>query len=185
MKDLLSAINSILQVPKDTQEAIQNKIKFKSISRKGILLKNGSVEDNLYFVRKGLLRGFKNQKRKDITTWFSQEGEFVTSMYSLVSRNPSKECIEALEDCELDYVSYSDLNQLYTSYMELNLLGRVITEKYLIDLEERVNSFQFQSAKSRYQYFIEKHPDLFSRVKLGHIASFLGITKETLSRIRS
>ena len=57
-------------------------------------------------------------------------------MYSLVSRNPSKECIEALEDCELDYVSYSDLNQLYTSYMELNLLGRVITEKYLIDLEE-------------------------------------------------
>lgn len=169
----------------ETQKAIKNKIQFKSIKRKEILLNHGFTEDNLYFVRKGLLRGYIIQKRKDITTWFSQEGDFVTSIYSFISRKPTQESIEALEDCELDYVSYSDLNELYSSHMELNLLGRVITEKYLIDLEERVNSFQFQSAKSRYQYFIEKRPDLFSRVKLGHIASFLGITKETLSRIRS
>ena len=124
-------------------------------------------------------------KRKDVTNWFAKENEFVTSMYSFVSRNPSLETIEALEDSELDFISYKDLNELYSTYAELNMLGRIFIEKYYVELEERANSFQFQSAKARYAHFLEKNSTLFRRVKLGHIASYLGITKETLSRIRT
>jgi CRP-like cAMP-binding protein len=185
MKNLLDAINSFIQVKEKTKKAIQSKTAFISISKKEILLNHGQIADNLYFVRKGLFRGFSMHKRKDVTNWFAKENEFVTSMYSFVSRNPSLETIEALEDSELDFISYKDLNELYGTYAELNMLGRIFVENYYIALEERANSFQFQSAKARYAQFLEKNSVLFHRVKLGHIASYLGITKETLSRIRS
>jgi hypothetical protein len=131
------------------------------------------------------VRGFVIRNRKNITTWFASEGEFVTSMYSIITGRPSFESIEVLEDSELDYILKEDLENLYDKFPVMNKLGRIILEKYYIDLEEIVISMQFRSAKEKYNYFINKYPNLFSRVKLGHIASFLGISNETLSRIRS
>ena len=69
--------------------------------------------------------------------------------------------------------------------MQLNFIGRVLMESYFIELEERTISLHYKTAKERYNYFLSRYSDLFHRVKLSHIASFLGITNETLSRIRS
>ncbi|MCZ8342741.1 MAG: Crp/Fnr family transcriptional regulator, partial [Leptospira sp.] len=93
--------------------------------------------------------------------------------------------IEALEECELGEITYQDLNDLYEKFPAMNKLGRILTELYYIELEERAIHFQFKTAKERYEYFLKKYSHAFHRIPLAHIASFLGITKETLSRIRS
>jgi hypothetical protein len=74
---------------------------------------------------------------------------------------------------------------MYKKYPELNYLGRLLTEKYYLDLMERTYCLQFQSAKESYEHLIQTHPQLIKRASLGHIASYLGISQETLSRIRA
>ena len=90
-----------------------------------------------------------------------------------------------MEDSVLTQVSFSALQQLYIQFPETERLGRIITENYYIKLEERLLSLQFKTAKERYQNFQLSKPSLLQRTSLGQIASYLGITQETLSRIRA
>jgi CRP/FNR family transcriptional regulator, anaerobic regulatory protein len=105
-------------------------------------------------------------------------------MYSFVSQKPSFENIEILEPSVLYAISYDNLQKMYLEFPEFNLIGRLFTEKYYIELEERVMSLQFLTAKERYEKLLIQQPMLLQRVTLGQIASYLGITQETLSRIR-
>ena len=117
--------------------------------------------------------------------WFGQENDIISSMYSFVSQKNSFESIEVLENSILYCLEYEQLQRLYKQHTEINLIGRLFTEKYYIQLEERVMSLQFQTAQERYKQIIKTNPSLLQRASLGHIASFLGITQETLSRIRA
>lgn len=141
--------------------------------------------DHLYFIEKGLIRGYYFYNGKEITNWFAQEEEFATCFYAFVANKPSFECIETLEDCELISIPLKTLQNLYLNFPETERIGRIITENYYIKLEERVLNIQFKTAKERYQKLIIKKPSLLQRVSLGQIASYLGITQETLSRIRA
>lgn len=185
MESLLKTIDQFLSLSPEIQESLTSKTKLRYLKKKEILLEPNKQIHSLFYVNRGLLRGFFYQKRKDITTWFSLEGEITTSITSLITGKPSLEGIEALEDCELGEISYNDLNDLYDTFPEFNRLGRMLMELYYIELEERAVHFQFKTAKERYTYFISKYSHAFHRIPLTHIASYLGITKETLSRIRS
>ncbi|HMV43785.1 MAG TPA: Crp/Fnr family transcriptional regulator [Leptospiraceae bacterium] len=185
MNYLITTLSATFPLSNSLEEELSKNTKILSLKKKKYLIEKGQTANHLYFVNEGLLRGFYFQKRKNITTWFAKEQEFVTSIYSFVSRKPLIETIEALEDCQLTSISYEDLQRLYSKHMELNRIGRILMEKYFIELEERAISLQHQTAKERYTHFLNRYSDLFHRVKLGHIASFLGITNETLSRIRS
>jgi len=92
--------------------------------------------------------------------------------------------LQFLEDSESYVLSAEDLQDLYSRYPELNQIGRLIAEEMCIILEERINSLHTESAIERYQSLVKKQPNLLNRITLGHIASYLGITAETLSRIR-
>lgn len=185
MESLHNTIEQFLSVFPEIQESLVAKTKVRILKKKTLLLEPNNRIHSIYFVNQGLLRGFIYQKRKDITTWFSMEGDIATSVSSLITGNPSLEGIEALEDCELGEITYRDLNELYEKFPNFNKLGRILTEVYYIELEERAIHFQFKTAKERYDYFLSKYSHAFHRIPLTHIASFLGITKETLSRIRS
>ncbi len=185
MESLFKTIDQFLMLSPEIQESLSSKTKVRNLKKKELLLEPNKCVHSIFFVNRGLLRGFFYQKRKDITTWFSLEGEIITSISSLITGKPSLEGIEALEDCELGEISYEDLNQLYKTFPELNKLGRMLMEFYYIELEERAIHFQFKTAKERYEYFLSKYSQAFHRIPLTHIASYLGITKETLSRIRS
>ena len=120
-----------------------------------------------------------------ITSWFAQENEFATCFYSFITNTTSFEIIEALEDCSMIKISYSDLQNLYIKFPETERVGRIITENYYIKLEERIINIQFKTAKERYQKLVESKSSLLQRASLGHIASYLGISQEALSRIRA
>jgi CRP-like cAMP-binding protein len=139
----------------------------------------------LYFINKGIIRGYYFLDAKEITNWFGQENEFATCFYSFISKKLSVETIQALEDCELILIPYSTLNTLYEKFPETERVGRLVIENYYLRLEERLLSIQFKSAKERYQNLMDSKPSLLKRAALGQIASYLGISQETLSRMRA
>lgn len=150
-----------------------------------LLIRADKVEPNLYLIKKGVLRAYSNNGESETTFWFGKEGDIVISMKSYVAREKGYEDIELLEDSQLYEVPIERLQQLYSDDIQIANWGRKFAEKELIKTEERLISRQFQSATQRYRDLMLHHPDLLQRVQLGHIASYLGITQVSLSRIRS
>ena len=117
--------------------------------------------------------------------FFSFENDFVTSFHSFITLEPSVENIQLLEGSILWSISKEQLTQLFNRYHEIERLVRIAYEKYYIRLEERYVNAQFKTAKELYENLLRQTPYILERVPLGYIASYLGISQETLSRIRS
>jgi CRP-like cAMP-binding protein len=112
------------------------------------------------------------------------DNDIVISVFSFFTQSPSLENIELLEDTVLYSISYQSLQQLYQQFPQFNLHGRIITEQYYMLSEQRNFALKKQSAKQRYDLLLKQYPQILQKASLGHIASYLGITQETLSRIR-
>ena len=181
----LHHLSSVISVSKALETELNAVTKQITLEKEESIINIGNRCNDLFFVEKGLLRGYYLDDGKEITNWFAQEGEYATSFYAFVAKKTSFETIEAIEVCTLIQLSYSSLQSLYLKFPETERLGRIITETYYIKLEERLLSLQFKTAKERYQNFILSKPSILQRTSLGQIASYLGITQETLSRIRA
>lgn len=149
------------------------------------LLTEGKSCRHLYFLQTGALRGYYNLDGKEITHWFAFENDFVTSFHSFITGEPAVENIQLLEGSVLWSISKDTLTGLFDQHHEIERLVRIVYEKYYIRLEERFVNAQFKSASERYESLLLHTPHIPERVALGHIASYLGISQETLSRIRN
>jgi CRP-like cAMP-binding protein len=185
MEELQSFIRGILPFSDRELAMLEDMCTCISAGRGQVLLKEGQTANSMYFIEKGLLFGSVSRDGRDTVNWFADEGDFVTSMYSFISRRPAHERIEVLEDAILQVIAYDDLQTLYCLSPTFERLGRLLTERDYILLEERALILQSSSAAERYRLFLEKEPDLYHRISLGHLSSYLGVSRETLSRIRS
>ena len=149
------------------------------------LVRSGELCPYVYFIQKGILRGYVQDSKKEITTWITAENELATSITSFHAQQKSFENIQAIEESELTGLHYDDLQYLYTNHPEVNVTGRKLLEKYYKDAEERAYIARLTEATSKYQRFIATKSFMLNRVPLKFIASYLGMTLETLSRIRS
>ena len=153
--------------------------------RKGkLLLKAGEICEHVYFIKKGAVRGFVKDGTKDITTWITAENEVVSSISSLDAREPAQENMQAIENCELLALTYAHFQELYIKFPEFNILARKLLQKYYQDAERRAFIARVTNAEKKYQLFLIRYGHLANRIPLKYIASFLGITLETLSRVR-
>ena len=134
---------------------------------------------------RGCVRGFYLLDGKEITHWFGFENNFITSFHSYITAKPSVENIQLIEGGELLAIAKDKLEQLYDSFPDIERAVRLTYERYYIRLEERFVNSQFTSAASRYESLLQQYPGITDRVPLGYIASFLGISQKTLSRIRA
>lgn len=182
---LLEHIKSIIMVNEGLEKQLINIIQIQQYKKGATLLSPLDTCQNLYFVRTGLIRGYYYNNEKEITNWLAKENEFGTCFYAFLKSIKSTEYIKCIEDSVLEIISYSNLQKLYTNYPVTEKLGRIVLEDYYLKLEERLLSLQFKEAKERYIYFLDNKPDLLNRVPLGYIASYLGISQETLSRMRA
>ncbi len=182
---LFNVLSAIYPVSVEAIAYAKSKIQLLQISKGSLLVSSGEHCEHLYFVNKGVLRGFVKQGVKDITTWITAENELVTSISSYYQQIPSIENIEALEDCILVAIHRDDMQYLYTNHPEVNTIVRIILEKYYQDAEERAYICRLTEATSKYHRFINTKSQLLNRIPLKYIASYLGMTLETLSRIRS
>jgi len=146
--------------------------------------KAGRISDRMGFVNSGLLRSFYTIKDKETTTFFQMPGTIATALASFIQMRPAMENIQAMETSELIIVSRKDLLTLYNENWKWQQVGRIFTEQYYVKMEQRMISLQSQSALERYENFLQEFPELIKSVPLYYIASFLGISPETLSRIR-
>lgn len=172
-------------LPPQSKEALKAHISEVQYPKGHTLIRAGRVEKTLYFVRSGIVRAYADAARGDVTFWFGKEGDVVVSMKSFVSGQPGYEHIETLEACDLYRMKAQDLEALFANDIHIANWGRKLIGQEIIKTEERLISMQFKTAQERYLELMSDTPDLLQRVQLCHIASFLGITQVSLSRIRA
>lgn len=185
MQQLLRHINGFYQLSTAAQNALEDCFKEVVLPKNEFLVTEGKVCRYLYFLQQGALRGFYILDGKEITHWFGFENDFVTSFHSFITGQPAVENIQLMEGCILWAISKETLAELFNRYHEIERLVRIAYEKYYIRLEERYVNAQFKTATERYENLLLHTPHIVERVPLGYISSYLGISQETLSRIRS
>ncbi|MFI5187511.1 MAG: Crp/Fnr family transcriptional regulator [Chitinophagales bacterium] len=181
---LIDVLNHFHPLNEGIEKYLQEKTYSCFFSRGKLLLKAGQVCENIYFIKKGAVRGFIREGHKDITTWITAENELVTSISGLDGREPALENMQAIENCEMLALSHSDLQDIYLEFPEFNIVTRKLLQQYYRDAEGRAFIARLTNAESKYKHFLNYHSHLVNRIPLKYVASFLGITIETLSRVR-
>lgn len=185
METLQHLIEQYFDLPQESFEKLLGILKERNLPKGEYWILEGEVCTKLGFISRGLMRSYYCRDKKDITVSFSSKGEFVTSMSSFISQKPSYESIEALENCQIYELEYLDLEAVLKEDRHLEHIYRLILEQYYIDLEQQLIFSKFKSAKERYLDLMEKKPFIIHKASVGHIASYLDMSLETLSRIRA
>ena len=184
VSSLLALLNYFYPLSKEIEIFLTTHAIPCSFRRGKLILKAGDICGQVYFIKKGAVRGFIKEDKKDITTWITAENELVTSISSLESDDPSIENMQAVETCEMFSLSFADLQNLYAQSPEFNIVIRKLLQQYYRDAERRAFIARLTNAENKYKYFLTRYSHLANRIPLKYIASFLGITLETLSRVR-
>jgi len=186
MEELLLFLNHIASkegwpLSADCLDHLRKIIKTKEIREEEFLLSGEQVCSNLYFIRKGLLKCFYIVHEREVSDWFFGELESVVAIDSFYDQTPGSDFIQALEDCELFYISYDELDYLYRTFVEFNVVGRVLTNKYLRIWHRQARNIRMLTADERYLFLLNTQPDLINRVPVRDLASYLDMSRETLS----
>lgn len=163
---------------------LENLFTMKEFSKGDHLFRQGEVCRHLFYIKKGLVRVYFNSSNgKEITLWFSSEDSLLTAIDSYYLNKPTRDNCEALEDLVVYTISQSQLENLLNDKKGAQIAFYIVYEvaRKMADLND---SIRFRSAEERYTSLMSNYPTLLQRVSLGQIASYLGITQETLSRIR-
>lgn len=154
--------------------------------RKGeIILKNGYIENFVSYVHKGIVGMFLEKDGEDICYGFAFEQNYISAYDSFLQQIPSQMTLIALEDTVLASISYEKLQAIVNTSMEGQIFGRQIAENLFLKTQQRIISFLTKSAEERYVELESQRPEVFKKVKQKFIASYLGITPVSLSRIRN
>ncbi|MDX2284206.1 MAG: Crp/Fnr family transcriptional regulator [Bacteroidia bacterium] len=153
--------------------------------RRDCLVQAGEVLHEVFFVLRGAVRSYYLSEGTEVNTWFAFEDELVGSFESYVHGRPSRETLELMEDTELLVLHLRTLRPELQHSLVLSNLVRVLVEEYTAFLEARLSALQFSSASERYEWLERFEPEALKRVPVQHLASYLGVTRETLSRIRA
>lgn len=178
-------LTSIISMDDDTFEKAIDNLKVEPIAKNEFLIKEGQVCRKVAYVYKGLFRVFNNKDGIEVNTCFCLENSMTSSLNSVVNQVPSSESIQAIEDSIVVTISPEFCTQLSNDNKQWQSVRQFLTEKECIRLSERANSLSFETALEKYKKLINNQPQLIQRVSIQHLASYIGVSRETLSRIRS
>jgi CRP-like cAMP-binding protein len=182
---LFERLNKLHPLSKELAEAIDSFIKVDHYDAGDFILREGEICKKASLVEIGLARSYYINDGRDITSRFMDEGFIITSWQSYYLQQPSNEIIEAMEPTTLISLDYFSIQKLYNEFPEFNIVGRKQTEYAFYLSEERTQMLRKHTAEEKYKFFLQKHPSILQRVPLKHIATYLGMNEETLSRVRS
>jgi CRP-like cAMP-binding protein len=179
-------MNTISPIPEDDWEIAQKILKLKTIKANQTIFSGGQVFHSILFINKGLIRTYYiSEEGNDMTFQIYEENTYAVDYASFVSQQPSQLTCETLEDSEVVFIPYSPLNQLYRVLPSFNRFGRLVAEGAFVRAYNRAFSLLTESAKKRYDRLLQERPSLIKRVRQYYLASYLGITPQSLSRIKA
>lgn len=181
----LTAISSLIELTPTARQFIIEHLRVRRSSNRELLLPKDYSVEGVFFLQAGLVRGvYIDARNQETTAWFVSEAEFIPSVYNMPDRTPAMKAVELLEESTLVWLNRDDLSKLYERYPETVVLEHRLTQFHLTRLTEHLRAFRLYSGKQLYEWFLERYPGLTSRIKDKHLASFLGVTAQSLSRIR-
>jgi len=188
---MFTYLGAIYPLQEGLVEELTDLAGYMEVRPKKLLLKPGEVCKYLYFVHEGLLRCFyvrnnnKTGEDQEVCTQFMRENDTCVSVRSYYTQTPGKEFIQALEPCKLSYILFEDLEKVYRKYMDFNFNGRVLTAKYLLEWADQLENIHMLKGPERFAQLLERDPELLARVPQKYLASYLGVTPTSLSRMLS
>jgi CRP-like cAMP-binding protein len=184
-QQLIQFFKSSNLISQQTAEEIAVMFVPKEINRNEFLFKEGRVCNEYFFLEQGFIRAFAHDTEgNDVTTHFYSGNQVVFEVSSFFNRTVSKENFQAVIDCSGYYITYEQLNNIFHSLPEFREFGRAILVRGFSSLKTRTLSMITETAEQRYDALLKTHPEIFQHAALKHIASYLGITDTSLSRIR-
>jgi CRP-like cAMP-binding protein len=182
---ILKNISRFITLTPEEEQYFISLLKVKKLKKKQYLVQEGDIVRYDYFVNKGCLRTYTiDEKGQEHVVQFSIEDWWTGDMYSFLTQTPARYTIDAIEDSELLCLERSALEELYIKIPKFERFFRHLLQNAFVALQERIIGNLSQPADERYCTFITKYPDMEKRLPLKQIASYLGITPESLSRIR-
>jgi len=182
---LIKILNDIQPLSEKLKLSFNKQFKIEEVKKGKVLLHEKDICKNLWFLCHGLLRSYHNIGNKEITSRIMYTGHIVISPGSFFTQTPATESIEALADCVVAKLSFTDLQDIYKKFPEFNYHTRLITEQYFYKQEQRLYMLRKHDAAAKYNFFLENYADYLKDIPQKYIASFLNIAPETLSRTRS
>lgn len=184
MTELELYINSYFGVALEDISKISSFFHLTTLGKGDYFLKSGHICNNLSFHKSGIIRVYTTTDEKEVTQWISTKGYFVTDLSGIVFNKPSKYNIRALTDCELYTIDRKDYKNIGHVIPQWHELEKLFIARCFIYMEERILSLLSLTSEERYKWLFGQQRDLFNQVPLQYLASMLGMTPETLSRIR-
>jgi len=185
MDKLKTFLQTLTPITEKEIEDSQSNFSIVHLKKGDLLLQIGKVCRQMSFVNRGSLRSFYfNDNAEEITHCFRSEKTFVSSYRSFILQEPSLLSIVALEETELIVIDYDKLQKLYSTSMTWQTLGRLLTERAYIEMEEYASVLNNEGAKEKYLRLLNEQGEILQKANIEHIATYLGVTRRTLSRIR-
>ena len=185
MSDFISTCNRLSALDNVAAEDLLDKVNTRTIKKNQIMVNRGSVCNHLYFIETGLAKTYFNTGDKEFIMRFFCEKEMFTVLDSYITQQPSTYSIKALEATEVSYVEQKEMERLCLKHHCIETFFRKLVSMAVVNMMKRISEMLEENATSRYAHFIKDRGYLLQRISLGDLASYLGITQVSLSRIRS
>ena len=177
--------NDHKHLSKDTLEEWKSNIKILELKKGTRLVEEGKYTNTLFYIYEGSVKAYHLKDGKAITDWFAFKSEFICAITGYFLSKPSEHCIELTENSILLEFRREHLSELSRKHHDFEYFSRITITKIMLQLQKRVVYLQCATAKERYDYLLQEYPEIELHISLGDIASYIGISQETLSRIRA
>lgn len=183
--DIEQILERIYPLSESSKLTLKSHITELNYPKNYVIIHQDTIEKDFYFIKKGIARTFVNTDGNETTFSFGKEGDTIISFKSYIANQKGYESVELLEDCTLYQLNTQNLRRLYSENIEIANWGIKFAENLLQRTEDRLLARHFGNAADRYELLLKNYPNLLQRVQLRYIASYLGITQVSLSRIRA
>jgi len=183
---IINYLEGFVPLPAEAKAALSAVLHYKRIGRKEHIVWPNQVHEYISFIYSGCVREYYiDDREQEVALWFGFPYDVVVALPSFIAQQAGHTGIQALDDTEVLQINRTDLYALFDQFHAIERLGRLLTEQYLINSDNYIQSLQTQSAQVRYENLLARRPQILQTVPLSMIASYLGISQETLSRIRA